>query len=300
MIRKHKLILLCFLINCLSATSQSSDSMFTRLQAVSNGDIVLFNIDGIEIQTQRFFVEFSKKELLKKIKRYPVKESDLKENDSLLSLEGYYVFKSKEICEGVIQNASYYFIRDKGNLITAISFAQLNKKARDFERKFVQLIYDRQIPESVYENIEVDSINFAGRRIALGSSCRWMGVNNLQCPDYGQMNWSLHETIQDASQTVDNQFNVIKARKQGKIISEENVAIIFEGVETTAKRIIYDIKGINSLLVGISGGKTLTVYFVSASVRNYNISCVLSHWNNDMINPDGLPPLLEKIMKLKK
>jgi hypothetical protein len=29
------------------------------------------------------------------------------------------------------------------------------------------------------------------------------------------------------------------------------------------------------------------------------VSCVMSFWNNDVVNPSGLPPLLEHVMKLK-
>ena len=50
----------------------------------------------------------------------------------------------------------------------------------------------------------------------------------------------------------------------------------------------------------MSGGKSLTVYYIAENVRNKNISCVMSFWNNDLINPETkLPPLLEKVMKVK-
>ena len=63
---------------------------------------------------------------------------------------------------------------------------------------------------------------------------------------------------------------------------------------------IYDFAGATSALAGMSGGKNLTVYYVAENVRNKNISCVMSFWNNDQINPETkLPPLLEKIIKLK-
>jgi hypothetical protein len=48
----------------------------------------------------------------------------------------------------------------------------------------------------------------------------------------------------------------------------------------------------------MSGGKTLTIYFVAAPVRKNYVSCVMSFWNNDQINPSGLTPLLEQVMKL--
>ncbi|WP_431165964.1 hypothetical protein [Tenacibaculum halocynthiae] len=85
-----------------------------------------------------------------------------------------------------------------------------------------------------------------------------------------------------------------------KIISEEIVKIEFEGTETKAKKIIYDFTGITSVLANISGGKTLTIYYIATKVRDNYVSCVLSFWNNDTITKNGLAPLLEEVMKLKK
>ena len=53
-------------------------------------------------------------------------------------------------------------------------------------------------------------------------------------------------------------------------------------------------------LAGMSGGKSLNIYYVAENVRDKNISCVMSFWNNDDINPETkLPALLEKIIILK-
>ena len=162
------------------------------------------------------------------------------------------------------------------------------------------LIINNEIPKSVYAPLEIASINFAGRKITLGKSCHWMGINNVQCPYYGQINWSVHKTLDDASQSVTNQYNIIKVKRGGKIISEEFVDVIFEGTEVKAKKVVYDFKGVASLLVGMSGGKTLTIYFVASPGRQNFVSCIMSFWNNDSVNPSGLPPLLEEVMKLKK
>lgn len=54
-----------------------------------------------------------------------------------------------------------------------------------------------------------------------------------------------------------------------------------------------------SLLAGMSGGKTLTVYYVAEKVRDNYVSCVMSFWNNDNLTKDGLAPLLEEVMQLK-
>ena len=114
------------------------------------------------------------------------------------------------------------------------------------------------------------------------------------------MNWSVHGTLATAKSAIANQLLATKSKKGGKVIAELNVPVIFEGTEATAKKVIYDFTGLNSLLAGASGGKTLTVYYVAAAVRGNYVSCVMSFWNNDTITASGLSPLVEEVMQLKK
>jgi len=279
---------------------QEKDSLFSRLRAISNNGTDFYNVDGIEITSQTINTEFSKKNILKKFKKYSIKENELNASDSSIQSPNFYVFKSDELFQNTVQQTSYYFIEDRNKNILAITFGAINKSDKKFEREFVKLILNNEIPKNIFESLQIDSINFAGRKIALGGSCHWMGINNVQCPYYGQMNWSVHKTLDDATQSVNNQYNFIKAKKHGKIVSEELVNVIFEGSEVKAKKAVYDFKGVTSLLVGMSGGKTLTIYFVASPARQNYVSCVMSFWNNDSIGLDGLPPLLEAVMKLRK
>ncbi len=284
---------------------QDNTELFTRLQGIANNGMTFYNIDGIEIMSQEVTAEFTAKNISKKFKQSPIRkqspilEKELTTSDSSLSFKNFYVFKSTEVQKGLSNNISYYFIEGTDQKIISITFAAVNKTDKTLERRFVKLIREKAIPDSIFTSLKIDSVNFAGRRIHLGQSCRWMGVNNVQCPYYGQMNWSIHKSIEDASQTVENEFKRIKSQKGGKVVSDTIVPVIFEGTETLAKRIIYDITGINSALVGMSGGKTLTVYLVAVPVRGNFVSCIMSFWNNDQINPSGLPPLLEEVMRLK-
>lgn len=284
-------ILFVFLFLCSGFTAMGQD-LFARLQAISNSGTDFFNVDGIEITSQQVAIPFSEKGIQKKYKKYDLKTLG---TDSLLPFPNFYSSVSTEVVPGTTQITSYYFIEG----VTAITFASVNKKDQAFEREFVKLIRDKAIPKNVYTPVQIDSINFAGRKIPLGRSCYWMGVNNVQCPHYGQLNWSVHQTPEDAAQSVINQKNMIKAKKGGKIVSEEPVEVIFEGASVKAEKAVYDFKGVTGLLAGMSGGKTLTIYFVSAPVREHYVSCVMSFWNNDVVNPSGLPPLLEHVMKLK-
>ena len=292
--------MILFSTYCSTLNGQNNDSLFSRLGAISNNGTNFYNVDGIEITSQEINTEFSKKNILKKYKKYSINKDDLTTADSSIRAQNFYISKSKDLAPNTLQQASYYFIEGRNRDIIAITFGAINKHDRVFERTFVQLILNDEIPKSLYEFMHGDSIYFAGRKIAFGRNCNRRGVNNVQSTYYGQMDWSVHKTLDDATQRVNNQFNVIKAKKDGKIVSEESVDVIFEGAEVKAKKVIYGFRGVTSLLVGISGGKTLTIYFVAAPVRHNYVSCVMSFWDSDLINASGLPPLLEQVMKLKK
>jgi hypothetical protein len=297
--KKHIITFVILLTSLQYALAQQDDSLLTRLQAIYNSGTTFYNVDGIEITSQHLNSEFSVKNILKKFKKYSINESDLGTKDSLVAGQNYFISRSEEIAPGTAQYTSYYFIENENKGLSAITFQAVKKIDREFERKFVDLIMKNGLPASVFTPLQIDSINFAGRKIALGKSCNWMGINNVQCPYYGQMNWSVHKTLADAEQCMTGQYNVIKVKRGGKIISEEMVDVIFEGTAVKAKRAIYDFTGVRSLLVGMGGGKTLTIYFVASPATKNFVSCVMSFWNNDSINPGGLPPLLEQVMKLK-
>ncbi|MBA3673850.1 MAG: hypothetical protein H0W75_02675 [Chitinophagaceae bacterium] len=283
----------------LSLFAQNNNEVFSRLQAVSNNGTEFYNIDGIEITKETYTNDFSDEGLKKPFRKYSIKKDLVKIKDTALPFNNYYILKSETISSGINQNTSYYFIEDTKKWLTIVSFSSFKKPDKLFEREFVKLIYNGSIPKEVFTPLGIDSINFIGRKIPLGKSCRWMSINNVQCPYYGQMSWSVHKELSDAQNTLNTHFEVTKLKKAGKIISESEVEIIFEGTQTKAKKIIYDFTGIKSLMVGMSGSKTMTIYYVATEVRNHFVSCTLSFWDNDNINPSGLPPLLEAVMKLK-
>ena len=284
---RHKTNLLAFLmvITVCIVYGQDNNDLFSRLQGISNNGVDFYNVDGIEISSHKIDTDFNPKNISKKFRQVSIKEKELTTSDSLLGFKNYYVFKSTEEPEGLFNNISYYFVESPDHKVIGFTFAAINKTDKELERNFINLVRNNEIPEYIFSSLEMDSINFAGRKIFLGNSCRWMGCNNVQCPYYGQMNWSVHKDLEDASQTVNNHFISVKSRKGGKVISDTTVAIIFEGTETTARKIVYDFTGITSALVGMRVGKTLTVYLVSAPVRQHYVSCVMSFWNNDQINP---------------
>ena len=279
---------------------QEKDDFSKRLKAINNQTIIFYNIDGVDFSSQTFSNEFSEKGLKKLYKKYSINESDIKVKDDSLKNNNFYITKSENIAENINQISSYYFVENQNKTVSVFWFGYYNKLNKEFERKYVNHILNDEIPKEVFEPMTIESIDFAGRKIELGNSCNWTNINTVQCPYYGEMNWSVHKTIETAKNSIDNQFNITKSRKGGKVISEEEIDVIFEETETKAKKVIYDFTGAKSLLAGMSGGKTLTIYYVACKVRENYVSCCMSFWNNDTITENGLAPLLEKVMQLKK
>lgn len=279
---------------------QENDDFAKRLKAVNNKTIIFYNIDGVDFSSQTFSNEFTEKGLKKLYRKYSIKESDLKTKDETLKNNNLFITKSENVAENINQISTYYFVENKNKTVSVFWFGYYGTQNQEFERKYVNLILNDKIPNEVFEPMNIQSIDFAGRKIELGNSCYWTNINTVQCPYNGEMNWSVHKTLISAKSAIENQLNITKNKKGGKILSEEDVDVIFEESETKAKKIIYDFTGVKSLLVGISGGKTLTIYYVASKVRENYVSCCMSFWNNDNITENGLAPLLEKVMQLKK
>ena len=273
-----------------TAFSQNNDDFAKRLKAINNQTIIFYNVDGVDFSSQTFSNEFSEKGLKKLYRKYSIKESDVKTKDETLKNNNLSIIKSENITENINQISSYYFVENQNKTVSVFWFGYYGKQNQEFERKYVNLILNDEIPKEVFEPMTIESIDFAGRKIELGNSCNWTNINTVQCPYYGEMNWSVHKTAESAKNSIDNQFNVTKSRKGGKVLSEEDVDVIFEETETKAKKVIYD----------FTGAKTLTIYYVACKVRENYVSCCMSFWNNDTVTESGLAPLLDKVMKIKK
>ena len=293
-------ILLIILLQIPRVLGQTDDSLLLRLQGTSIDGAEIFNVDGVHIIKESALTNFSNKNFYKKFKGAKIEKSDLNYSDSTITLKNYCVSKSSDICIGVKEHSTVYFIQTYANQVIKVSFTSFNKRDIDLERNFLSLLLDRKIPSSIFNPMSVGRLNFAGRLIPVGGNCRWRFTNNVQCSGNGQMDWSIHKTLDDAKQTIEDKFLLIKSRDNGKVVSEEFVDVVFEDSLTKARKIIFDFTGVTSALVGMTGGKTLTVYLVSTTIRGFKISCTMSYWNNDYINQSGLPTLLDQVMVLQK
>lgn len=293
------ILLFAFCVASHNVLGQIDNGIFERLNGLKNQDFYFYSIDGYEISSLKMRGKFTKKKISKRYRKLKIKAAELNQSDSTLPFQNYLVHKSDTIEEGIIFHSSYYFFETQENEISAITFSSYNEKDIKYQKQLISLILSNKIPDSIYSTLTTDTVNFAGRPLFLGSKCNWMNINNIQCSGLGQMNWNVCKDKETADRIIEIHRKNVEREGRGKAISDELVDVIFEGINTQARKIVWDFTGITSALVGMTGGKTLTIYFVSAPVRGNYISCVMSFWNNDLIEPSGLSPLLEEVMQLK-
>ncbi len=298
-ISNSTIMLIAFLAISMSGIAQENEALFSRLSGIKNNGYEFFNVDGHEISFLKVPGTFSKKSIRRKFKKLQIKEEDLKHTDSSLAFPNYISHRKDKINDSLWTYSSSYFIQKNKTTITAITFNSFYKKNQEFQVNFVSLILANQLPASIYQSPTADSVNFGGRMLYFGNYCRWMGINNLQCPGNGQMNWSIYESQELADEAIAIQKSISESKNNGKVVKEEEIDLLFEELSCKATKTIFDFSGATGIAVGMSGGKTLSIYYISAPVRGNYLSCVLSFWNNDNIQESGLTPLLEEVIKLK-
>ena len=303
--RKVIIILSVFAVFLLqSIYGQENDALFARLRGISPiGITSFFMVDGITITSQKFNIEFSAESCAKAFSEYAKDEpyylkSGATEieliSDNLLDINNFYAYLSIEVLPNFFKHFAYYYVESVDKKLIQIIFGYLNKRDVAFERNFINLVRNNLIPKSVYDDNPsiVSTVNFAGRDISLPARylCKWGGPNYLRSFSDGQISWCLHKDLEDASAHANNLF-LKDMLEELKVVSDATVDVIFEGVETTARKVVYEVSG--------TFKRTMTAYYMAASVRNYFVSCVVSFWDTDQINESGLPFLLEQVMKME-
>ena len=150
--------------------SQDQDDFTKRLKAIKNQNTTFYNVDGVDFSSETWNNEYSENGLKKTFKKYSIKEIDVRTKDSGLSLNHVSVLKTEKLSDSLEAHSYYYFVENKNKTITAIWFGSYNQVDKDFQRKYVNHIMNDEIPKSVFASSTIDSIDFAGRNIALGSS----------------------------------------------------------------------------------------------------------------------------------
>jgi hypothetical protein len=280
--------------------SQKDAELFKRIQALSINGYDYYNIDGVTISCQVTNIPFSKRQISKSLK---IDESQLLHSVDYISQKNLFFEKSDTICDNIIQYNYNIVIEDENGYITHILYMSFNKQCYELQRILTPIIVSKQIPESVFNKANVfNTINFAGREVDLNTyTCEWRNVNSLQCRYHGQMSWSVHKDSLDAVQSLElKQYITAHCKYDNvKVLADEDIDILVEEQDLVARRITYDASRI-FINRGNVNTKSLIIYYFVVPARGNFVSCVLSHWNNDIIEEDTkLPSLLEKIIQLK-
>ncbi len=288
------LLILPFTLFC---QESFENGILDRLSGLKVEDKSHFNLGEYTIFTDEVKWEFTSRNIKKLKKKYKVKK--VKEEASTYNIphNNKIITKIFPLKNGNKEITTLYFIESGASEIDIFGFYSINFRDSTEEQNFIKLYLENKIPESIFMEYSVSKVDFAGRELELNNSCRWMNVNSVQCPYFGQMNWSLHQNLENAKKQTKIQYEITKGKGVVELISKEDVPIIFEGKETIAKRTKYKAK-IPKLLMG--GSNELIIYYVSEEIRGRYISCVLSHYTSDKMTENGVPALLEKVMKLKK
>ena len=267
--------------------------VFSNTHGLKQKDVTFYEVEGYEITVQVDKVKWDEKGITKLKRKYKIDKESKGGRDSLFSLNRCFK-KIEKRTEKVKQSGIYYFFPQGEDEVLTISLQTLLSRDTLLEYFFVRYILNYSIPDFLYSPAVIDSVKFANRYIKLGPVCQWMGVHNVQCSTYGQMNWAEFRSLEKAQEMIASQLDLNINNNLAKVLNQDTVSVVFEGIETTAIKLIYQFK----IPEIIAGCNTFAVYFICCEVRGKFVGGVLSQCVYD-IETKKLAPLLREVMSLK-
>jgi len=295
---KTQLIIILLFVIPILVFSQNNN--LDNIHGLSMNGNEIYEISGYTIMAIKNKGKFQEKDIKKIKKKYELKNISSEYSDENIDCENL-VIESTNVLDkkfpNLISHQLCYILPFDDKELMVILFQRMIERDTELEQTFIKAYFNKKLSQHI-TNIDdwaADSINFAGRTIALGNPCRWMSPNNVQCRASGQMSWSTFNTLEEAQ--LDNKALLSKKELGGsvfKFLSEKNIDIKFEGIPTIAKRMVYKIKGPKFFTGNYN---ILVIYYVVQKVRNNFVSCVLSYYT-DNENDYKLAPLLQEVMTL--
>lgn len=269
------------------------------LQAIKNRNLIFYNLGGYSITTQHYSSPFKEKKLRPILREYKIKKKKTPPiKDPAIAVQHEKYVQADKVDDKITSYYIVYVLENKGKT-SVVSFSSLEKPDDAFFKSFIDQFLGEGFPNDIYADQKIDSIKYVNRYIKLGPGCHWMGVRNVQCPYNGQMDWTLHKSLKAAKEFNEQREYISTNQRKLKLVSKDPVNVIFEGKKTTALKVVYDVKGLNSWIIRLqSGAKNLIVYYIAEEIDGKFVSCILSHWDNDRMQPNGLPALLGEVMEL--
>lgn len=265
------------------------------LQGIRQDQNTFLNGEGYSILIHKSKRSYSPKSIKKLKKKFDIKKETKGESNSRITKSNVeYINKNSQNNLKVFERSLIYQTRTgKANLIKLVTTV-----SRDtlFEQGVLELITDGSLPKRIFNNAVVDTIRFINRFVKLGPECVWQDVGNIQCPYRGQMDWSVFTNELRAREYIHQRYQVTQQKNISEVELRDSVDVVFEDVPMKALRTKMKIK-VPKVVLG--GSNELTIYYVLAKIEETYAAVVMSHYSNDMM-VDGLPPLLNEVMKLKK
>lgn len=275
-----------------SAQHIEPQRIFSYVQAIEQEKTTFFELEGYQFFIQLQEIPLSTKGLKKLKRKYKISPDAVTQTRS--GLPQHHYVETTETRDGdVTQTNVHYFFALSQERVRVISFSTVLSRDTLLEQFFIRSLAEGRVPRQVHTSMNTDSIPFAGRHIYLGPACGWRSIRNIQCPNYGQMNWSEFREESRAREMVRTQHALNLAKSMMKVQRQDSVSVRFEGYETRALRSVYRVN-VPQLIMG--GSNILIVYYVVAPVRGRYVACILSQYTDD-VQYQGLAPLLREVME---
>lgn len=290
------LILWCLTSISISTLAQKNQTTraISLAQGLTQENGAFFDTEGYSIFWRVYEYNFDEKGINKVKKKLSIPKETIAIED--IEFPNAKTFLAIDTFANSKRQTIYYFVYGGQGKTKVISFSTFADRVKTIEKEFYQAIISNSLPKNIFTPMLVDTVQFAGRGIDLGPSCLWRGVRNIQCPDKGQMSWSELSSFERAKQLTEGQKAINANMKMGLVLEDKEVDILFEGEPTKALKRKLKIT-IPQFIMG--GSNILIIYYITTEVRGRYVSCVLSHYTDD-VGAKKLPPLLSEVMQLKE
>lgn len=303
---KRIILLLTLTISCTIAYAQISkdeilkefDWMRERVKRLDNEKMWKYSALGreyvIQITYQRINNPFGTKNGYIKMATIGHKKKSQISNVSWLPQPNRIFYTSRQLDSMRIESAKY-IVASGDSMMYEITMSSYETRDSVLEMRFVSQIIEGGIKDELFLTPGKNMIDFGNRIIKVKTNFKWLGPNNIYCPENGQMNWSTHSTFEKATKARDFQVIQNADLKAVEVIKRDNVLVNFDGSPIQALRITY--KSNMPKIFSGKGSKILLVYYVVARANSQFITCVMSHYEDQLINGE-LPPPLNSVLSL--
>ena len=243
--------------------SYGQDNILKDMQGFSFNGNQFYELSGTDIQVITDKIPFNPKGIKKIKKIYNIMKVTQEYRDTSIHRENLVIEGIVEYKKNMGYGICYVFPKDEKET-SFINFQSQFPIPPSLIKVFVNAYLEEKLsiyPTVVTETGVEDSVDFVGHTIVLGDACRYMSVNNVQCPGYGQMSWSIFENEESAKTFTQSLIEHGSRNLGASFVSSADVYITLEGIKTKAERCIYKTKFVESLLIG--GKRLLCVYYVT-------------------------------------